>query len=127
MHKMAKENAIPQLPEDQIKPSIVTGLEALGRGHDLDKMEQFLKHLEPLGPEMLQMYMNIGDYIKRVGTSLGMDLSGLVKSEQQVQQEQQQKQMQQMVDQLGPQAVQQMGGMAQKAMDQNQGQGANNG
>lgn len=34
----------------------------------------------PLGPEVLQSEMNIGDYITRIGTALGIDLDGLVKS-----------------------------------------------
>jgi hypothetical protein len=48
--------------------------------------------------------MNVGDYITRVGTSLGMDMGGLIKSEEQMQQEEQQAMMMQTGQQLAPQA-----------------------
>jgi len=55
--------------------------------------------LIPLGPEALAM-VNVGDLIKRLATSLGIDADGLIKSPEQIQAEQQQAmeaQMSQMV------------------------------
>ena len=63
-----------------------------------------LDHLAPLGPEAIQKYMNIGDYITRVGTSLGMDMGGLIKSQEEMEQEEQQAMMMQTGQQLAPQA-----------------------
>lgn len=88
--RMTKQKKLPSLPKGVAKPTIVTGLEALGRGHDLSKYDLFLRALAPLGPEVLQSHMNVGDYITRIGTALGIDLGGLVKSEEQKQQEAQQ-------------------------------------
>lgn len=105
MHQMEKTGRLPRLPEDAIQPTIVTGLEALGRGHDLNKLTAFIQQLIPLGPEVLAQYMNVGDYVKRVGTSLGIDMDGLIKTEEEVQRAQQQAQMAQMVQQLGPEAI----------------------
>ncbi len=94
--RLTKKKKLPALPKGVAKPTIVTGLEALGRGHDLSKYDMFLKALAPLGPEVLQSNMNIGDYITRIGTALGIDLDGLMKSpeDKQAEQEAQQKQMQ---------------------------------
>jgi hypothetical protein len=89
IYSMERQGRLDQLPEKYVRPVIVTGLEALGRGHDLNKLNTFLQQLAPLGPEVLQRYMNIGDYITRVGTSLGIDMQGLVKSEEQLAQEDQ--------------------------------------
>ena len=94
--RLTRMKRLPSLPDGVAKPTIVTGLEALGRGHDLNKYDTLLKALMPLGPDVLAKYMNVGDYITRIGTALGIDLSGLVKTDQQLQQEQQDQQAQQM-------------------------------
>jgi len=90
--KMQKEGKMPKFPKDTLKPQIVTGLEALGRGQDLNKLSQFLQMLQPLGQEVIQSELNIGDYLDRLGASLGIDTQGLVKSDEQKQQEAQQQQ-----------------------------------
>ena len=95
--KMQKEGKMPKFPKDTLKPQIVTGLEALGRGQDLNKLSSFLQMLQPLGQQVIAQELNVGDYLDRLGASLGIDTQGLVKSEEQKMQEQQamQEQMQQ--------------------------------
>lgn len=90
LSKMQKEGKMPKFPKDTLKPQIVTGLEALGRGQDLNKLNQFLSMLQPLGAEVIASELNISDYLDRLGASLGIDTQGLVKSEEQKMQEQQQ-------------------------------------
>ncbi len=102
--QMQKQRKVPALPKGIVQPTITTGLEALGRGHDLNKLAAMLEQLSQLGPETLTKYMNIGDYISRVGTSLGIDMKGLIKSDEEIQQEAQQQMMQQTGQQLAPQA-----------------------
>ena len=86
--RLEAQKKMPKLPKDTVKPTIVTGIEALGRGQDLNKLGQFLQYLQPLGQEVIASELNINDYIDRVGASLGIDTSGLIKSEEQKQQEQ---------------------------------------
>ena len=89
-------------------------MRALGRGQDLNKLAAFLQYLQPLGPEVIQSEMNLGDYIDRLAASLGIDTSGLIKSDEQKQQEQimqQQMMQQQMLEQTAA-------GMAQGAAPQ---------
>lgn len=88
--RMTKKKKLPSLPKGVANPTIVTGLEALGRGHDMNKYQMFLQALAPLGPEAVAQFMNVNDYITRVGTALGIDMDGLIKSEEQLQQERQQ-------------------------------------
>lgn len=100
--RMTRKKKLPALPKGVASPTIVTGLEALGRGHDLNKYQMMLSALTPLGPEALMGHLNVGDYITRIGTALGIDMSGLIKSEEQLAQEQaqaqEQMQQQQMMD-----------------------------
>lgn len=104
MDRMTKMKKLPTLPKGVVKPVIVTGLEALGRGHDLNKYNLFMKALEPLGPQVLAQYFNPGDYISRVATSLGIDAAGLVKSEEQLQMERQQAQQAQQMQMMSEMA-----------------------
>tara|TARA_R100000656_G_scaffold86116_1_gene62639 strand:- start:114 stop:1727 length:1614 start_codon:yes stop_codon:yes gene_type:complete len=82
MQKMGKEKKIPALPDEGLKPLIITGVEALGRGEDLNKLGMFLQQLAPLGPNVFQE-LNVSDYITRLASSLGIDTEGLVKTEEQ--------------------------------------------
>jgi hypothetical protein len=112
MDRMVKEKRLPKLPEGVVKPQIVTGLEALGRGHDLQKYRLFMETLAPLGPEIVAAKLNVDDLIIRVATSLSIDSDGLVKDEetqaaeqQAAQEAQQQQMMADMAGKLGPQAI----------------------
>jgi len=95
LQRLVKSKKMPSFPKDTVKPQIVTGIEALGRGQDLNKLAQFLEYLGPLGPEAIMQNLNLDDYIDRLGASLGIDTGGLIKSPEQKQQEQQQAQEQQ--------------------------------
>jgi len=92
LNRLEAAGKMPKMPKDSIKPKIVTGIEALGRGQDLNKLAQMLSYLQPLGPEVIQQYMNVGDYIDRLAASLGIDTGGLIKTEEQMAQGQQQQQ-----------------------------------
>jgi len=92
LNRLEAAGKMPKMPKDSIKPKIVTGIEALGRGQDLNKLAQMLSYLQPLGPEVIQQYMNVGDYIDRLAASLGIDTGGLIKTEEQLAQGQQQQQ-----------------------------------
>lgn len=130
MDRMTKQKKLPPLPKGVVKPAIVTGLEALGRGHDLNKYNLLLKALQPLGPEVLAKYMNPSDYISRVATSLGIDAKGLVKTEQEIQQQmqqaqqaQQQQMMAEMAGKIGPSAIKSLTDQTMAKGEQAAGQG----
>lgn len=125
MDRMTKQKRLPALPKGIVKPVIVTGLEALGRGHDLNKYQMMLQALSPLGPQVIAEKLNVDDYIKRVGTSLGIDMDGLVKSAEQIAQEQQaaqqaaqQQQMMGMMEKGVPNAVKGISDMAMQGAQQ---------
>lgn len=100
-----------------IELAIVTGVEALGRNVELDKIRQFNQLIQELGsPEIVLSRMNVGVYISKIANSLSLDVSDLVKSDQQIQQEQEQAQQQALLQQgasgMVDQATQQMGQQA---------------
>lgn len=101
MSQMSSHSELPKFPKGMVKPIITTGLEALGRGHDLNKLQTFLGAIQPMAQEVLP-YINVGDLITRIGTSLGIDMQGLIKTEQEVQQATQQNQMMQMAQGAAP-------------------------
>lgn len=83
-----------------IEMVIVTGIEALGRNVELDKIRQFNQLIQELGsPEIILSRLNVGVYIEKIANSLALDVSNLIKSEQQIQQEQAQAQQQQLMQQ----------------------------
>ena len=120
--RMEKSGKMPKFPKDTLKPQIVTGMEALGRGQDLNKLSQLLQMLQPLGPEILQRELNIDDYIDRLGASLGIDTSGLIRSAEQKEQEAQAEQQMMQQQQMMQMAEKATGPVAQGLMKQQQEQ-----
>ena len=83
-----KAGDIPRLPKNIVKPTIVAGVNALGRGQDRDSLTQFLTVLaNTLGPEAIGQFINTDDVITRFAASQGIDVLNLVRSMQEVQQE----------------------------------------
>lgn len=110
---------VPPLPKEITSTTIVTGLDALGRGNDLQNLDSFLAGAAQLGgPEAIGRYVNLGEYFKRRGAALGIDMGGLIRTDQEIQAADQAAAQQQMIQQLGPQAIAQMGGMAKEGMKQ---------
>jgi hypothetical protein len=121
---MLKRKKLRKLPKGIVRPIIVTGLDALGRGQDLQKLDFFLAGIrDSLGPQAIAQYLDVQGYLTRRASSLGLDLNGLVKSQEQLQAEQQQMQQMAMMEKLGPSVVQGGAKLMSQGMDQ-QGQGA---
>ncbi|WP_234049838.1 MULTISPECIES: portal protein [unclassified Xanthobacter] len=115
--RMEKNRQVPPLPHDLVQPQIVTGLQAIGRGYDQQNLKLFVADiLQVLGPELAMKFLNPQEFLKRSAASYGIDPGGLLASDEQLAQQEQQAQMMQLVQQLGPQALQQLGGMAQTQM-----------
>ena len=101
MFAMERAKKLPALPKGTVKPVIVAGMEAIGRGNDFNKLNQFLG----FAVQVAQMPPEIdkADALTRGGTALGIDMKGIVKSEEQLQAEQQQAMMMQLTQQgIGP-------------------------
>ena len=85
-----KNGQIPKLPKDLVKPAIVAGINALGRGQDREALVMFITTIsQTMGPEATQTFINPEEYIKRLAASQGIDVLNLVKTEQQMAEEMQ--------------------------------------
>ena len=119
MFSMERKKKMPVLPKGTVKPVIVTGMEALGRGNDMNKLNLFFQaavQVAQLPPEI-----NKEDALKRLGTSLGIDMKGLVHTPEELQAQQQQAMMMQMAQQgLNPAITQAGQLMKQKMVNDNQ-------
>ena len=110
-----KSGDIPRLPKgDIVRPTIVAGINALGRGQDRESLGQFLQVIaQTMGPEAIQQFINPEEVVKRLAAASGIDVLNLVKSMQEIQAERQQAiQQQQAV--AAQQAVPQMAAVEQK-------------
>jgi hypothetical protein len=103
---LQRSGQLPKLPKDLVRPQIVAGVNALGRGQDRESLIQFITTIaQTMGPESIAKFIDPTEYIKRLATSQGIDVLNLVKSPQQLQGDMQQQQQmaaqQSMVDQAG--------------------------
>jgi len=104
---LQRSNQLPKLPKGIVRPEIVAGVNALGRGQDRESLIQFITTIaQTMGPETLTKFINPDEYIKRLAASQGIDYLNLVKSVSDVQQEQQQNQQMMMQQELTKQASQ---------------------
>ena len=102
-----KSGDIPTLPKDLVKPTIVAGVTALGRGSDREALTMFMQTVaQTLGPEAMTQYINPDEVIKRLAASSGIDTLNLVKSQEELQNEQQMAQQQQRQMEMTKQASQ---------------------
>jgi len=122
MNRMASQNRLPKLkevaPDGLIRPTIITGVDALGRGNDLNKLDLFLQGaIATIGPEAVASHVNISEYMSRRAIALGIDTEGLVKTDEEIQAEQQRAMLTQMSEKMGPSVINQFG---QSARQQNE-------
>ena len=117
---LQRSKQLPTIPKDFVRPQIVAGVNALGRGQDRESLSMFMQTIaQTLGPEALSQYINPLEVVKRLAASQGIDVLGLVKSEDQIAEEMQQQQQDQISQSLVDQAGQlSKSPIAEMAMDQ---------
>jgi len=103
---LQRSNELPKLPKDVIRPTIVAGVNALGRGQDREALTMFMQTIAgTVGPEAMMKYVNPMEAIKRLAAAQGIDVLNLIKTEEQMAQEKQQqmqmKQQQTLLEQAG--------------------------
>jgi hypothetical protein len=78
--RMEKAQTLPRLPKDSVKITIITGLDALGRSHDLTKLNAFMQEMEPVIDEM-KARIKFTNYADRAASGTGVDIKGLFMSD----------------------------------------------
>jgi hypothetical protein len=128
--RLIEEGSLQKLePKDAVKPIVITGLAALGRGHEFNRNREFFaflsKEVAPLVPD-IGSYLIPRDILDRAALGLGVPIDGLVKTAEQMQQEAQDAQkmnMQQTMMEgaapgLGEVAAQEIGGKVSAQMEE---------
>ena len=82
---LQRSNELPKLPKDVVRPAIVAGVNALGRGQDREALTMFVQTIaQTLGPESLMRFINPLEAIKRLAAAQGIDVLNLVRTEQEL-------------------------------------------
>ncbi len=98
LHILQRNRELPKIPKDLVRPQIVAGVNALGRGQDQQSLVMFIQTLaQTLGPDAIGQFLDSGEFIKRLAAAQGIDVLNLIKTQETMEQErmQQQQMMQQ--------------------------------
>lgn len=94
MYVLQRQKKMPPLPKssdggrDLVHPRPVTGLEAIGRGDDRNKLVEFITTAQQvLGPEVMAQYINIDEAMRRLAASNSIDITNLVKTREELEAE----------------------------------------
>ena len=69
---------IPELPKEAVEPTISTGLEAIGRGQDLDKLQRCIAAWTGLAALGQDPDLNMSTLKLRIANAIGIDTSGIL-------------------------------------------------
>ena len=95
MTVLQRSRELPSIPKGIVRPQVVAGVNALGRGQDREALITFITTIaQTMGPEALVKHVDATEYIKRLAAAQGIDYLNLIKSPETMQQEMQE-QMQQ--------------------------------
>jgi len=104
---LQRSGEVPKLPKGIVFPTVVAGLEGVGRGQDRESLMMFLQTIsQSLGPEAMMKFINPDEAVKRLAAAQGIDILNLVKTQEQQNAEMQQLQRQQALQSLTDQASQ---------------------
>lgn len=106
--------------EGAIIPQVVTGLEAIGRGQELSRLDMMFGMISKyFGPEALTAFKT-REAFGTIGLAAGVDTEPILKDRQQIAAEAEQLRMSQLAQSIAPDVVQQLGQMAQKQIPEAQ-------
>jgi hypothetical protein len=103
---LQRAGELPKLPKGVVFPTVIAGLDGIGRGQDRESLMMFLSTVgQSLGPEMIMKYIHPEEAIKRLAASQGIDTLNLIKTKDEMAAEMQSQQAQamqgSMVNQMG--------------------------
>lgn len=116
MFNLTRTGKLPKLPG--VKPQIITGLDALSRGHEMQRLDTFLGGVQKAASIVpgIETELNPREIIQRLGVGSGINMTGILKSPEMIQEDQEAAEMQQGMEALGPDVIK----AASAAMQQSQ-------
>lgn len=115
MHQMTKREELPRLPKEDVNMKVTTGVAAIGRNHDLIKIDTFIRGMLEMADVQALDYIKWGNLWKRRAAAINLPVDDLVRTDEEVQQRQQQRQMAEAATRAAPQAVKAAGDQAAAA------------
>jgi len=113
MAVMQRAGLLPAFPKGVVTPTIIAGLDGLGRSSDLQRLDALLQGgVQFFGPEGVAEYVNAGQYFKRRAAALSIDVVGVIRSEEEVQQARQAAAQQAILQKAAPAGVKAMSDQA---------------
>lgn len=104
--KLQLSGEIPKLNGKDVKAVIVTGIDALGRSHEVARIQALVQDIaERFGPEAIPRYIHAGEYVTRVASGLDIDIKNLVKTPEEQAAEANQARATQLTESLGGPAI----------------------
>lgn len=122
MYAMQKQKRLPELPPE-VQPTILTGIQALGRNADLERELTFIETIGrlPVAQEEIQLALKAQGAIRRIATHLDIETRGLVNSPEEIEAIKKQQQEAMMAKAVAPQLVQAVAGQANQTPPVGQG------
>lgn len=123
---LQRKEGVPKLPKGLVIPTVVAGLNGIGRGQDRMALMEFVTTIaQGMGPDVMQQYINPSEFLRRLAAASGIESMGLVKSDEELseerQQAEQQQQQQTLLEQAGQLASSPMGEAMTQQMTPNDG------
>ena len=106
LQALQRMEGIPKLPKGLVMPTVVAGLNGIGRGQDRQALMEFVTTIaQGMGPEVMMQYIDPSEFLRRLAAASGIESLGLVKTSEELTQEreasQQQQQQQTLLEQAG--------------------------
>ena len=117
--RMTRQKRLPKIPEKYVRPTVVTGIEALGRGNDLSRLMSAFATFTSLATAapVVGQYMDLRVLAERVFNAAGVRTEGLLKTPEKLAEEAQAAQNAAMVQHLGPNVVNKAGDLIQQQQE----------
>ena len=106
LQQLQRTPGVPALPKGLVIPTVVAGLNGIGRGQDRAALMEFVMTIsQGMGPDVMAQYIDPSEFLRRLAAASGIEHLGLVKTEDQLAQEREQSkadsQQQTMLEQAG--------------------------
>lgn len=116
--KLTRLKRLPALPKGVIKPTIITGIEALGRSHEVLKWRSYLQALkETFGPEYVAQAFKTNQIARIMALGYDLDVTPALKTDDELAAEQEQAASMAQQQTVTPELIKAGGGIIQKGMD----------
>ena len=107
------QGILEKFNQDEVELLIVTGFEAIDRGHEMTALAQAISvATQLLGPEAVAAVVDSKKAMNQIFTSHGVDKMDVFFTDEEIEEKANRDRMMQMASQLGPNAVNQLGGLA---------------